>query len=137
MKEVLITSSVMILAVMILRFLFRTKVNRRLVYGVWLLVALRLLVPIQFGQLDFSVLTQAKPVTDAITDIAQRPVSGPSREELYQDALRQEISQGAPVFIPEVQAGWTPRSSNPAVPLRRSTKNFWKQTDPKRSFCRK
>ena len=103
MKEVLITSSVMILAVMILRFLFRTKVNRRLVYGVWLLVALRLLVPIQFGQLDFSVLTQAKPVTDAITDIAQRPVSGPSREELYQDALRQEISQGAPVFIPEVQ----------------------------------
>ena len=43
MKEVLITSSVMILAVMILRFLFRTKVNRRLVYGVWLLVALRLL----------------------------------------------------------------------------------------------
>lgn len=103
MKEILITSSVMILAVMILRFLFRTKVNRRLVYGVWLLVALRLLVPIQFGQLDFSVLTQAKPVTDAITDIAQRPVSGPSREELYQDALRQEISQGAPVFIPEVQ----------------------------------
>ena len=103
MKEVLITSSVMILAVMILRFLFRTKVNRRLVYGVWLLVALRLLVPIQFGQLDFSVLTQAKPVTDAITDIAQRPVSGPSREELYQDALRQEISQGTPVFIPEVQ----------------------------------
>ena len=103
MKEILITSSVMILAVMILRFLFRTKVNRRLVYGVWLLVALRLLVPIQFGQLDFSVLTQAKPVTDAITDIAQRPVSGPSREELYQDALRQEISQGTPVFIPEVQ----------------------------------
>ena len=44
MKEILITSSVMILAVMILRFLFRTKVNRRLVYGVWLLVALRLLV---------------------------------------------------------------------------------------------
>ena len=49
MKEILITSSVMILAVMILRFLCRIKVNRRLVYGVWLLVALRLLVPIQFG----------------------------------------------------------------------------------------
>ena len=103
MKEILITSSVMILAVAALRFLFRSKVSRRLIYGVWLLVALRLLIPIQFGQLDFSVLSQAKPVTDAITDIAQRPVSGPSREELYNNALREEISQGTPVFIPEIQ----------------------------------
>ena len=103
MKEILITSSVMILAVIALRFLFRGRVSRRLIYGAWLLVALRLLIPIQFGQLDFSVLTQAKPVTDAITQIGQQPISGPSREELYPDALREQISQGSPVFIPEIQ----------------------------------
>ena len=103
MKEILITSSVMILAVIALRFLFRGRVSRRLIYGAWLLVALRLLIPIQFGQLDFSVLTQAKPVTDAITQIGQQPISGPSREELYHDALREQISQGTPVFIPEIQ----------------------------------
>ena len=103
MKEILITSSVLILSVIILRLLFRTTVSRRLIYGAWLLVALRLLVPIQFGQLNISILNQTEPVTDAITDIAQRPVSGPSREELYNDALREQISQGGPVFIPEVQ----------------------------------
>ena len=103
MKEVLLTSSVLILAVIALRWLFRNKVSRRLVYGVWLLVALRLLIPIQFGQLDFSVLTQAKPVTDAITQMAQTPVAGPSREEVYHDTLQDYIAQGQPVFIPEVQ----------------------------------
>ena len=104
MKEVLITSSVLILAVIGLRLLFRTRVSRRLIYGAWLLVALRLLVPIQFGQLNISILNQAEPVTDAITDIVQRPISGPSREELFSDALQEHISQGTPVFVPEIQA---------------------------------
>lgn len=104
MKEVLITSSVLILAVIVLRLLFRTRVSRRLIYGAWLLVALRLLVPIQFGQLNISILNQAEPVTDAITDIVQRPISGPSREELFSDALQEHISQGTPVFVPEIQA---------------------------------
>ena len=103
MKEILITSSVLILAVIVLRFLFRKRVSRRIVYGAWLLVALRLLIPVQFGQLDFSVLTQAEPVTEVITEIAQKPVSGPSREELYDDALQEHISQGSPIFIPEIQ----------------------------------
>lgn len=103
MKEVLLTSSVLILAVIILRLVFRSKVSRRLIYSAWLLVALRLLIPIQFGQLDFSVLSQAEPVTEVITDIAQKPVSGPSREEVYNDTLHDYISQGQPVFIPEVQ----------------------------------
>ena len=103
MKEILITSSVLMLAVIALRFLFRKRVSRRILYSAWLLVALRLLIPIQFGQLNFSVLTQAEPVTEVITEIAQKPISGPSREELYSDALREQISQGIPVFIPEIQ----------------------------------
>lgn len=103
MKEILITSSVLILSVIVLRLLFRSKVSRKLIYGAWLLVALRLLIPIQFGQLDFSILTQAEPVTEAITDMAQKPVSGPSREEVYADTLHDYINQGQPVFIPEVQ----------------------------------
>ena len=104
MKDVLITSSVLILAVIVLRLLFRKRVSRRLIYSAWLLVALRLLIPIQLGQLDFSILSQAEPVTDAITDIVQRPISGPSREELFSDALQEHISQGTPVFVPEIQA---------------------------------
>ena len=60
MKEILITSSVLILTVIFLRLVFRNKVSRRLIYGAWLLVALRLLIPVQFGNLNFSVLTPAK-----------------------------------------------------------------------------
>ena len=103
MKEILITSSVLILAVILLRLLFRNKVSRRLIYGAWLLVALRLLIPVQFGNLNFSVLTPAKPVTNIITDIAQRPVSGPDREQVYSSVLQDYLSQGSSVFIPEVQ----------------------------------
>ena len=103
MKEILITSSILILAVILLRLLFRNKVSRRLIYGAWLLVALRLLIPFQFGNLSFSILAQAEPVTNAITDITQKPVSGPDREQIYSSALQEVLSQDRPVFIPEVQ----------------------------------
>ena len=45
MSEILITSSALILAVILLRLFFRNKVSRGLIYGAWLLVALRLLIP--------------------------------------------------------------------------------------------
>lgn len=103
MKEILITSSILILTVILLRLLFRNKVSRRLIYGAWLLVALRLLIPFQFGNLSFSILAQAEPVTNAITEITQKPVSGPDREQIYSSALQEVLSQDRPVFIPEVQ----------------------------------
>ena len=103
MKEIVITSSVLIVAVILLRLLFRNKVSRRLIYGAWLLVALRLLIPVQFGNMNFSVLSPVKPVMNSIADIAQRPVFGPSREEAYNDALKDYLSQGGQVFVPEVQ----------------------------------
>lgn len=103
MSEILITSSVLILAVILLRLFFRNKVSRRLIYGAWLLVALRLLIPVQIGNLNFSILAQVQPVTDAIVNIAQKPVAGPSREEAYDNTLQDYLSQGQTVFIPEVQ----------------------------------
>lgn len=103
MKEILITSSILIMAVILLRLVFRNKVSRRLIYGAWLLVALRLLIPFQFGNLSFGILAQAEPVTNAMTDMAQKPVSGPDREQAYDNALQEILSQDRPVFIPEVQ----------------------------------
>ena len=80
MKEILITSSVMIGFLVVIRAAFRGKVSQRLIYGAWLLVALRLLVPVQVGSFDFSLLTRAEPVVQAVDQIAQTPVAGPSRE---------------------------------------------------------
>ena len=45
MKEILLTSSALILALLVLRRLFRKVLSRRVQYALWGLVLLRLLVP--------------------------------------------------------------------------------------------
>ena len=47
LTEVLITSSVLILALLVLRGAFRRSLSRRMQYALWALVLLRLLVPFQ------------------------------------------------------------------------------------------
>ena len=54
--EVLISSSVLILALALLRILLRGKISPRLQFGLWLLVAVRLLVPVSLGQSPASVM---------------------------------------------------------------------------------
>ena len=46
MKEILLTSSVLILALLLLRLLFRKTISRRMQYALWGLVLLRLLIPV-------------------------------------------------------------------------------------------
>ena len=46
MREILLTSSVLILAVLLLRLAFRDRISRRVQYALWGLVLLRLLVPV-------------------------------------------------------------------------------------------
>ena len=46
MKEILLTSSVLILTLLLLRLLFRKTISRQVQYALWGLVALRLLVPV-------------------------------------------------------------------------------------------
>lgn len=103
MKEILITSSVLILALLVLRLVFAKKVSRRLIYGAWVLVALRLLIPVQIGQLDFSVLTATKEVTQAIEQVSTRPVSGPTQQEVYKDIIVDYVEKDQTVFAPQVQ----------------------------------
>ena len=56
MAEIIITSSILILALILLRKLCWRKVSRRLQYGLWLLVVIRLLVPAQFFTSSFSIM---------------------------------------------------------------------------------
>ena len=66
MKEVLLTSSVLILALLVLRQAFRKKISRRAQYALWGLVLARLLIPVSLPAVDFSVLTVAAPVVGAL-----------------------------------------------------------------------
>lgn len=66
MKEILLTSSALILALLALRRLFRKVLSRRAQYALWGLVLLRLLVPASLPAADFSLLTAAEPVVSGL-----------------------------------------------------------------------
>lgn len=46
MKEIIITSSVLIICILLIRKFFRGKISSRLQYALWILVALRLILPV-------------------------------------------------------------------------------------------
>ena len=74
MKEILLTSSVLILALLALRQLFRRTVSRRMQYALWLLVLVRLLVPLNVGTLAHNVLSAAAPVQAVVEERLDTPV---------------------------------------------------------------
>lgn len=64
MKAVLITSSLLILVLIALRYLLRGRIRPRVQYALWLLVAVRLLVPVSLPGTVFSVLNVLSPETE-------------------------------------------------------------------------
>ena len=74
MKEILLTSSVLILALLALRRLFRRTISRRMQYTLWALVLVRLLVPLNVGTLAHNVLSAAEPVQTAVEKRLETPV---------------------------------------------------------------
>ena len=103
MKEILITSSVLIGVLLVLRLIFAKKVRRTWIYAAWALVALRLLIPVQVGQLDFSVLTAAQPLTDTVAQVSDLRVIGQNEREADIRVAADMIRQDLTVFTPEVQ----------------------------------
>ncbi len=83
MKDVIITSSVLILCIMFIRKIFRGKISSRLQYALWLLAALRLLlpmsaIPVAIGSLEsFRAVDLAQELekqTGDIETLLDRPV---------------------------------------------------------------
>ena len=103
MKEILITSSVLIAVLLLLRVIFAKKVSRVLIYSAWALVALRLLIPVQIGQLNFSVLTAARPVVEAVEEQVKDAVLGTTPQAAYRDQVEHYIEKDQTVFVPQVQ----------------------------------
>ena len=85
MKEILITSTALILALLLIRRVFRGVLSRRFQYALWALVLVRLLVPVNLlPASDFSVLTAAKPMEQAVTARLDRIALTPVRPENIQ-----------------------------------------------------
>lgn len=113
MREVLLTSSVLILALLLLRRVFRQKISRRVQYALWGLVLVRLLAPVSLPALDFSVLTVAEPVRATISarlDAPAVPITIPQPSQLPSPAAAAEpaIPNAPPVSQPEATLAETP-----------------------------
>ncbi|MGX8699416.1 MAG: M56 family metallopeptidase, partial [bacterium] len=68
MRETLLTSSALILALILLRRLFRGKISPRLQYALWGLAALRLLLPCSLPASPMSLLNAAPEVPAAVVE---------------------------------------------------------------------
>ena len=85
MKEIMITSSVLILCIMLIRVVFKGKISSRLQYALWLLAALRLVIPFSaqismpVGSIeDFRVMDLVELLEARVGDpseLLERPVS--------------------------------------------------------------
>ncbi len=96
MRDILIASSALILALLALRRAFRGVLSRRVQYALWALVLLRLLIPgslLSLPAADFSVLTAAKPVQAAVERRLDGPFySRPVREMTPEALLEHNIA---------------------------------------------
>lgn len=68
MIEWILTSSLLIVLVIILRHCLKGKIVLRLQYGLWAIVLVRLLVPISFGESGFSVLSVLNMLPGYVVD---------------------------------------------------------------------
>ena len=131
MKEILLTSSVLIGVVMVLRWLLRGKVRQRLLYAAWLLVALRLLVPIQFGQWSLSLNTLTETVTEHsealqhAEEIIQSPVVDPFYQVLYEELEQEYRDKGLDTENPDVKLEIEKQLPKTAPTLSQILKTVW------------
>lgn len=71
MIEWVVSSCILILAVIALRYLLRGRISLRLQYALWLLVLARLLLPVSFGSTDISVMSvvEKAPTVQAVESV--------------------------------------------------------------------
>ncbi|MBQ1504147.1 MAG: hypothetical protein IIZ49_02025 [Oscillospiraceae bacterium] len=105
MKEILLTSSILILALVLLRAVFRRAIPQRVQYALWGLVLLRLLIPFSIPFGAQSLAAQAKPVLSAVENVGEIPVYtqelGTAPLDAYPGAVAFEPGEGfAPRDVP-------------------------------------
>lgn len=94
MTEWILTSSVLILLVLAVRGLFKNKMKAKAVYALWLIVLVRLLCPVNFGELSFNLLSLAeegKVQVQEHLELQQAEKQQELQQELQQDTM---VSKG-------------------------------------------
>lgn len=116
MIQIIISSSVLILVLVALRKLLRGKISLRLQYALWLIVAVRLLVPVQFGTVSFSLSSISEKPEQAVQTFMQRPIG---KAQTQQEAPAEQPVQtvhNAPIQTQNVPAQAQNTQNNPQTP---------------------
>ena len=113
MTEVLVSSTVLILALAALRSLLRGRIDPRLQYALWLLAALRLLLPVSLVSSPVSVMNAAADVPAAV----QR-LTAPEDRRAPQPAA--EAAAAQPAAAAETQA-----QTKEKLPVRTILRTVW------------
>lgn len=80
MRDVVFTSSVLILAILAIRAIVKGKVSAKLQYALWLLAALRLMIPGTLGSSSISVLRLLQIPIETESDSVSSPVADPNTD---------------------------------------------------------
>ena len=124
MINIIVTSSVLILIIITLRFLLRGKISLRLQYALWVLVALRLLVPFSLSAGSISVMNIVPDLNDN-TAIANRQGMEPVNTETVNTPEKMQntigTNQGISDNKNDIIGGGT--DNNPLTPT--STPSVW------------
>ena len=118
MREILLTSSVLILAVLLLRRAFRDRISRRAQYVLWALVLVRLLVPVSLPGADFSVLSLLETEDGLREQVMKRVTERLEQREIYRVPLAPSPMGTAPQVTspaPQIEGGGSP-SGEAAAP---------------------
>jgi len=101
MTEIIITSSILILIVLALRFLLRGKLSPTVIYALWAIVALRLLVPFSFFDSRISVMNLFDKPGSVLQTEVQNTLPSESPEIIYNESVigsdNSDIIQNTPM----------------------------------------
>lgn len=115
MTELLITSSVLITAIVLVRAALKNRVSARLIYALWLVAALRLMLPFELYPSQVSVMNAAPDAVLAGTVDIYEPQSAVTQNQyLYTDP--EPAENQAPVDGTSQNLGSTQTNTAPSVP---------------------
>ena len=119
MKEWMLTSSVLILLVLAVRYLFKNKMKAKYTYALWLIVLVRLLCPVNFGELSFNLLSLAEEGKAQLEEHLEAEAT--DRETALQQEKINQYQEGIVYFPASVSAEtedypeWISEAENPAL----------------------
>ena len=111
MIEWIVTSSILIVIVIALRYILRGRISPRILYALWALVLVRLLVPVSFGKTGVSVL-------NALPEAAERGAAEVQAGEGAFTEASESVGHNGEEAVPEATA----ETVKPARPTQQAEK---------------